>query len=317
MALAMALSACSGGKAPAETAKPETVFTPRTSFSADSAYSYVARQVSFGPRVPGTAPHRACADWLVETLRGFGADTVMVVGEEALMWNGDRVPVRNVFARFRGTGDGRPVLLAAHYDTRPWADEDPDPARRGEPFDGANDGASGVGVILEIARNIGAEPASAPVDILFTDVEDYGSSGIDGSWCVGAQQFAASHYPIPGGQPRWGILLDMVGGTDARFPYEMASLQIAPAPTAKVWDMARRLGLERRFPARNGGSIVDDHIYLYYGGIPTTDIIDSQNPATGSFPPTWHTHSDNLSNIDARVLSDVGAVVLNVVYDER
>lgn len=317
LSISIIFGACSGEKARAAWDAETVMFEERGAFSGDSAYAYVARQVEFGPRVPGTASHDACVEWLVGTLRGFGADTVMIIGTETTAWNGDRLPVRNILARFKGTSASRPILLAAHYDTRPWADEDSDPDARLHPFDGANDGASGVGVLLEIARNIGKEQTTVPVDILLTDVEDYGSSGFDSSWCLGAQQFAGDLPYAPGDMPRWGILLDMVGGHDAHFPREYFSVQYASVPTAKVWDVAGKLGLRNRFPMSMGGAITDDHIPLTAAGIHTTDIIESANSQTGSFPPSWHTREDNLSNIDATTLSDVGRTVLNVVYYEK
>lgn len=325
ISIGIALAAsCAGGNA--KNAAESAPFEERGAFSADSAYGYVARQVLFGPRVPGTGAHKECGDWLAEKLMSFGADTVMLIGSEVTTWDGTTVPVRNILARFRGASKHQtpPILLAAHYDTRPWADHDSDPAAREYPFDGANDGASGVGVILEIARNIGIERPATGIDILFTDVEDYGAreghAVSDDTWCLGSRQFAeyvfnnaASLMPLP----RWGILLDMVGGRDARFPREYFSTQIAPTPTAIIWDMAGRMGLRGRFPVRIGGAITDDHIPLSQAGIPTADIIESDNPHTGSFPPTWHTTADNIDNIDAATLSDVGRVVLNVIYNEK
>lgn len=311
------VGACSGGKVRAALESESVQFEERDSFSADSAFAFVERQVAFGPRVPGTPAHGECAAWLVEQLRAFGADTVMITGSDVTAFDGTVLPVKNIVARFKGAGKGRPVLLAAHYDTRPWADEDPDEAARELPFDGANDGASGVGVILEIARNIGIEPAAVPVEILLTDVEDYGSTGFDDSWCLGARQFAQTAVYDHSSRPRWGILLDMVGSRDARFSREYFSTRIAPQVVSKVWDMAGNLGLRNRFPTATGGAITDDHLPLSAVGIPTIDIIENDNPLTGSFPPTWHTRADNLENIDPATLSDVGRTVLNVIYYEK
>lgn len=312
-------TACTGKNANNPAAE-NPVFNERGAFSADSAFAYVARQVDFGPRVPGSSAHDECADWIIEQLQAFGADTVFSLRSETTAWNGTRLPVRNIMARFNVHSPSR-ILLAAHYDTRPWADQDDDPQAREQPFDGANDGASGVGVILEIARNLGLDKPEIGVDILFTDVEDYGvSSGVahsDDSWCLGARHFAENLPYSASTLPRYGILLDMVGGRGARFPREYLSLQVAPTATARVWDMAGRLGLRERFPMKIGGAVTDDHIPLSQAGILTTDIIESANPETGSFPPTWHTRGDNLQNIDPATLSDVGRVVLNVIYNEK
>lgn len=309
--------ACSDGKAQTARESDTAAFEERGAFSPDSAYSYVDAQVAFGPRVSGTAAHDACVDFLVDRLRSFGADTVMVVGTPVRVWDGTTLPVRNILARFKGSAAGAPILLAAHYDTRPWADQDYDAEARKHPFDGANDGASGVGVLLEIARNLGMQPSGVGVDILLTDVEDYGSTYVDDSWCLGSAQFAENLPYVAADRPRWGILLDMVGGRDARFPREYFSVQVAPQPVAKIWDMAGKLGLRQLFPMSMGGAITDDHLPLSAAGIPTADIIESKNSQTGSFPPTWHTRADNMENIDRGTLGDVGRVVLNVIYNEK
>lgn len=312
-------AACSNKEARAESdvASVSTHSFPGDIFSGDSAYNFVAGQVEFGPRVPGSQAHAKCSEWLAKTLKNFGADTVEIIGTPVKAWDGTTLPVKNIRARFKGTADTRPLLLVAHYDTRPWADSDPDESKRHSPIDGANDGASGVGVILEIARALGKRTPTVPVEILLTDAEDYGSTDVDGSWCLGAQQFAGNLPYELSRLPRWGILLDMVGGQNARFPQEYFSQQVASVPVSKIWNMAGRLGLRKRFPVSTGGAITDDHLPLSAAGIPTANIIESANPHTGSFPPYWHTHGDNISVIDPSTLADVGRVVLNVIYDEK
>ncbi len=322
----MLACSCSGNSqskaatASASAAKTEA-YTERGAFSADSAYAYAARQVEFGPRVPGTASHRKCADWLISQLESYGAE-VSTQLTEVTAWNGDRLPLRNIFARFNPKATAR-VLLVAHYDTRPWADQDPDPAKRDKPIDGANDGASGVAVLLEIARNLALEPASIGVDILLNDCEDYGArdeadlENTTETWCLGTQYFAKNMPFSVADMPRYGILLDIVGGRAARFHREYYSAYYAPTPTAKVWGMAQKLGLSDRFPMAIGGAAVDDHIPLIGAGIQTADIIENTNPQTNSFPPTWHTHADNMDNLDKESLGVVGRVVLNVIYNEK
>ncbi len=313
---------CSGGSAAAESKTDDGAYVEQGAFSADSAYGYVARQVAFGPRVPGTAAHDSCADWLVECLKRFGADTVAVSGSPVTAWDGTTLPVRNIFARYNSGAKMR-ILLVAHYDTRPWADHDPDPAKRMQPIDGANDGASGVAVLLEVARNLGMKHPEKGVDILFTDCEDYGvreGSGTgdsEDSWCLGTQQFVENLPYTASTMPRAGLLLDMVGGKNAKFNVEYFSASYAPAITARVWATAKKLGLADRFPASVGGAITDDHVPLIRAGIPTTDIIECANPSTGSFNPTWHTTADNLGNIDRSSLEAAGRVVLNVIYSEK
>lgn len=317
--IAALLCACSGRTARSESSAP-ALTEDRSAFSADSAMLWLKAQTDLGPRVPGSRAHDACVSYLTGRLRDFGADTVCVIGGSARTWEGKSLPVRNIFARY---GADRPahILLMAHYDTRPWADRDPEPANREKPIDGANDGASGVAVILEIARNLGIKAAEVGVDILLTDLEDSGATeeaaaGED-TWCLGAQDFAENLPYTPADRPRYGILLDMVGGKDARFHREYFSDRRASDATDRVWSMAARMGLGSRFIDAPGGAITDDHLPLIDAGIPVTDIIENMSAATGSFPATWHTLDDNFGNIDPQALSDVGRVVLNVIYYEK
>ncbi len=302
-----------------------TTTTPKATvlgaFSADSAYRYIADQVNFGPRVPGTAAHTACRDYIVAKLKDFGADSVITQNATVTAFNGDVLPISNIIAGFN-TANSKRILLAAHWDTRPWADNDITIEKRHRPIDGANDGGSGVAVLLEIARNLALKAPSVGVDLLFLDAEDYGDNSGFGenpdTWCLGAQYWADNIVPYRAdNMPVYGILLDMVGGRDAHFNYEAFALQNAPTPTRKVWSEAEQLGHASRFIRKVGGAVTDDHVVLTRAGIPTTDIIELNNPETMSFPPTWHTLDDNLANIDKETLKVVGDVVLNVVYKEK
>lgn len=302
-----------------------TPATPAVTFDTDSAMAYLKAQTDLGPRVPGTDPHSRCADWLIATLTRLGADTVIEQRATATAWNGDRLPLRNIVARF-GTRPGiNPVLLAAHWDTRPWADAEADPADIERPITGANDGASGVAVLLETARQAGIHGTTVPLELLIVDGEDYGSRqdhGDDTSWCLGTQQWLASAPGAEGGpytdatRPRYAILLDMVGGRDARFHREYISDLYAPAIVDMVWQTAASLGLADRFVNEPGGAVVDDHLFLNRAGIPAIDIIESLNPATGSFNPTWHTHSDTYDNIDPATIADVGRLVTHLTIKQ-
>lgn len=290
-------------------------------FNADSAYNFIARQVAFGPRVPNTPEHEACAQYLINELKRFGVDTMLVQRGKVTAYNGDNLDITNIIASINHKALRR-ILLVAHWDTRPWADNDSDPAKREQPILGANDGASGVGVLLEIARNLCQRKPNVGVDILFVDAEDYGSqkgfAGNPDSWCLGTQYFVEQNKPYnKNNLPVYGILLDMVGGKDARFHYEHFSKQNAPTPCLKIWSEAKRLGYDDIFINKLGGAITDDHIYLTDAGIPTCNIIETVNQETGSFPPTWHTHDDNMSNISKSSLKAVGETVLNVVYKEK
>lgn len=290
-------------------------------FNADSAYSYIAKQVAFGPRVPGTAEHRACRDWLVSKFKQLGIDSVIVQNTTVTASNGDVLPISNIIASFY-TNRPKRIAIAAHWDTRPWADQDTKADNRSKPILGANDGGSGVGVILELVRNLAQVRPNVGVDFILFDAEDYGESGgfdnNDDSWCLGSQYWSRNVVPYQADNlPEYGIVLDMVGGRNAVFNYEAYSVEKAPKPTIKVWSEAERLGYGNIFVRNVGGVIIDDHISMNRAGIPTTDIIELNNHQTGGFPPTWHTLDDNLDNIDKNTLKAVGETILNVIYKEK
>lgn len=299
-------------------AKEQFVKAPVT-FNRDSAYSYVRRQVSFGPRVSGSQANRDCRYFLVSELKRHGGEYVNVQHGDVTAFTGETLPIGNIMASFNPDLNDR-VLLIAHYDTRPWSDCDHNEENRMKPVVGANDGASGVAVILEIVRNLGLHKAPVGVDVLFVDAEDYGqASGFsthDSSWCLGTQYWV-EHMPYtPDNMPRYGVLFDMVGGVGARFHREYFSDHYARALVDKVWSVAERSGFDSRFINKGGGSVVDDHIFLNEAGIPTVDIIESKNATTGTFPPTWHTTEDTIDNIDPASLEAVGQTVLNLIYSE-
>lgn len=286
-----------GGDAAAETSAGDFV----SSFNPDSAYYYVGRQVAFGPRVPNTEAHRKAGEWLSSELRRHGAE---VVEQTPLLtaFDGTRLQARNIFGSFNPEA-GRRLLLLAHWDCRPWADEDPDPANHNRPVDGANDGASGVGVLLEVARGLKDLDPSVGVDILFVDAEDWGAEGDDSSWALGTKYFAANP-PRPGYAPEAAVLLDMVGAPDARFPREYFSQTNAPALTDMFWAAAARLGYGDWFPQSMGSAVTDDHVELLKAGIPAIDIIDYREGE--GFCPQWHTAADDMSGISRETLGRVG-----------
>lgn len=287
------------GVSAAETASVNENITP--SFSADSAYKYLARQVEFGPRVPNTEAHRKAGDWLVAELKRHGAE---VTEQKAGLTTFDNTPItaRNIFGQFNPGAEDR-ILLLAHYDCRPWADQDPDISKRNTPVDGANDGASGVAVLLEAARQLKATGSKKGVDILFVDAEDWGTDGDDESWAMGARYFANNPI-LPGYAPKMAILLDMVGGKEATFPREYFSQRYAAAINNAFWKAAAEAGYPELFTNEIGGAVTDDHIELLKAGIPAIDIIDYR--AGTGFNPTWHTSSDNLENISTETLDAVG-----------
>ncbi len=289
-------------------------------FNADTAFSYVARQVALGPRVPGTRANEKCAELIISELTRHGADSVFTQKGNLTAFNGDILPVTNITGRFNSRAPKR-ILVLAHYDTRPWADSDHDEENRSLPIPGANDGASGVAVMLEIARLLGQTAPEVGVDLLFVDVEDYGQAGgfsnHDESWALGTQMWAKSDPYKDDTLPDYGILLDMGGGIGAKFHREFFSDEYAPEIVNKVWGVAAASGYGDRFVNLKGGSVVDDHLFVNEIGIPTIDIIESKHDATGTFSPTWHTLNDDIDNIDRTSLKAAGQTVLNVIYNEK
>jgi Zn-dependent M28 family amino/carboxypeptidase len=288
-------------------------------FDAASAYGFVKKQVEFGPRVPGTPAHAACADWFVATLRQWTPD-VTVQEFKARAYDGRPLAGKNIIASFNAEAKDR-ILLCAHWDSRPFADHDPDPANHFKPVMGANDGASGVGVLLEVARCLSLRKPAVGVDILLLDLEDFGEhanwrGSSEDSWGLGSQHWAKNPHQA-GYRARFGILLDMVGAAGATFPMEGTSMYYAPAVVRKVWDAARGLGLGRYFIDRESDPLIDDHLYINRNtGIPTIDIID-YDAGRGGFPSSWHTVGDTLDRIDQKTMEAVGRTVLAVIRQEK
>lgn len=318
-AVVVGLTAC-GGKATGNGAadkKAEAVMAP-VEADADSLFGFVETQVGFGPRVPGSKGHEACRRYLTESLVGYGVDSVGIQAVGVETWEGKSVTAYNILGRINPEAKER-ILLVAHYDTRPWADEDPLEENRTTPIDGANDGASGVAVLLEVARCLKGMPLdSIGVDLLFVDLEDSGRSGEgeEDSWCLGTQKWVEAMPYADADRPMYGILLDMVGGKNAIFLREGLSQSHAKQIVDKVWALAAASGFGNRFPNDIGGSVIDDHLHINRAGIPCIDIIESYNQYSGSFNPTWHTTSDNLASIDRKTLRIVAQVVLNLLYRE-
>lgn len=308
----LTLSACrTSGASGADSAATSTADIPE--FNADSAFSYVKHQTDLGPRVPNTDAHRQASAWLVAQLKKRGAE---VVEQKVTLsaFDGTKLNAVNIMGRFQPEKTDR-VLLLAHYDCRPWADQDPDPSRRRQPVDGANDGASGVGVLLELARQLQLHPLPEDVpgiDILFVDAEDWGSENVDDSWALGANYFADNPI-VPGYAPAYAILLDMVGSGDATFYKEYFSEQSAPWLNSAIWTAAATAGYGHKFLPQVGGAITDDHRPLIERGIPAIDIIDYRRNPEG-FDPVWHTTADVIENISPQTLKAVGQTLLQFLY---
>ncbi|WP_439183891.1 M28 family peptidase [Carboxylicivirga taeanensis] len=290
-------------------------------FNSDSAYHYVAQQVAFGPRVPNTAEHAACANYLASELKRFGAD-VIVQEADVIAFDNTVLKAKNIIGQYNPEKSNR-ILLFAHWDTRPFADYDKDAAKRNTPIDGANDGGSGVGVLLEIARQIGQAGHQLGIDIIFFDAEDYGRPAHldvpykEDTWCLGSQYWGKNPHK-QNYTARYGILLDMVGAQNALFYKELYSLDFAPEIVDRVWNTAADLGYGQYFVFEQGGMITDDHVYVnQLTNIPCIDIIQHDPTSPTSFGSHWHTHDDNMDNIDKNTLKAVGQTVLEVIYNER
>ena len=306
------------GKASEKKQVESTVQVPV--FSSDSAYQYIQAQVDFGPRVPNTEKHAACAQYLSEKLRQFGAQ-VIEQRADLTAFDGTVLKAVNIIGSFQPENKKR-VLLFAHWDSRPWADHDPNPANRKKSVLGANDGASGVGVLLEIARQINKQQPNVGIDIIFFDAEDYGApehlanANTTNSWCLGSQYWAQNPH-VFNYRAQYGILLDMVGAPNATFYREQISDYYAKHIVDKVWNRAKILGFDSYFINRQGGAITDDHLYVnQIIGIPSIDIIQQNRKSAHGFGDYWHTVNDTMDNIDKNTLQAVGMTLLYVIYQE-
>ncbi|MEL7532632.1 MAG: M28 family peptidase [Bacteroidota bacterium] len=288
---------------------PAMVTTP--DFNADSAYEFVVKQVSFGPRVPNSAGHILCGNWLIDKFKTYGAK--VTVQEATLrLFDGSPVKARNIIAAYKPALANR-IILSAHWDTRPIADQDDE--RTGDPIDGANDGGSGVAVLLELARLFHAQSPTIGVDIILWDAEDNGRPNIENSYCLGSQHWARNKHAA-NYQARYGINLDMVGAANATFLKEGVSMGMASGVVQKVWSTGQRLGYGQYFSNQRVGAIVDDHVYMNDpGAVKSIDIIDMK--PEGGFFGAWHTHDDNIDVISRETLKAVGQTVAEVVYQEK
>ncbi len=272
-------------------------------FDSESAYRYLKIQCGFGPRYPGSEGHIRCQKFLVDELSKY-ADRVE---RQPFLYSNQKLRTKttlnNLIAYF-GNQDN-PILLCAHWDTRPWADFDPIKKNRDKPILGANDGASGVAVLLEIARIMKENPPPVGVCIVLFDGEDSGTYGIDKTWCVGSRFFA--HNLPPDFNPQYGILIDMIGDRDLTLPMEKNSLRYAEDLVYKVWTIARQKGLNQ-FIFSEGSEIIDDHLELIKVGIPVIDIIDFEYPY-------WHTLGDTEDKCSPESLGVVGTLLLSLIYE--
>lgn len=285
-------------------------------FIADSAYAFIKTQCDFGPRVPNSKGHIACGDYLVKKMTSW-ADTVIVQKGVVTAYDGTRLNFRNIVATFNPKNKNR-ILLFAHWDTRPWADKDE--KDKDKPIIGADDGASGVGVLMEVARLLKLNKIELGIDIIFFDAEDYGKEGggseAEDTYALGTQYWTKNLH-VPGYTANYGILLDMVGAKNAQFRYEGLSYERASNVVLNVWNTAESLGYSNYFLRQDGGWVTDDHVYVNEMGIPAIDIINSDLSSRNGFAKHWHTHADNMDVIDKNTLRAVGQTLMSVLFRER
>lgn len=324
--LTVAVVACSNnsskstGNGQEETDKDiPVVNVPR--FNADSAYLYIQAQADFGPRVPNTTAHKACGEYLSNKLKQLGA-TVYDQYADLMAYDNTLLKARNIIGSYNPESKRR-VLLCSHWDSRPYADQESDEKKQHTPILGVNDGASGVGVLLEVARQLQQQAPTLGIDIIFFDAEDYGIPSFykgtykNDTWCLGSQYWGRMPH-VEGYNARFGILLDMVGGKNASFYQELFSKRTASKYVKKIWDTAHRLGFGNLFPKEQGTEVTDDHVYVYnLRQIPCVDIINYNPDSDTGFGDFWHTEADNMDIIDKSTLNAVGQTLLEVIYNEK
>lgn len=283
-------------------------------FNADSAYSYIEKQLSFGFRVPNTAAHEKCANYLIQFFKQY-ADTLYVQKYTVTAFDKTTLKSTNIIASFNPHAANR-IMLSAHWDSRPFADQDTIDTNK--PIPAANDAGSGVAVLMEIARVLKTQPANIGVDLVLFDAEDYGQPEdselphVQDSYCLGSQYWASNPH-TPNYRADFGVNLDMVGASDAVFMREQISAVNADWVTQYVWGLANRLGYGSLFVSQIGGAVTDDHLYVMKGRqFPCIDIIHYSNQS--GFGIHWHTHRDDLNWISKGTLEAVGKTVLQTVY---
>jgi hypothetical protein len=288
----LVLSACGGD---ADGAAPQ--------FDGQASMQYIQAQLDFGPRIPGTPAHRQAGDWIVQQMRER-ADTVLVQEWIHVTADGDSLPMRNIFARFNPDASQR-ILYLAHWDTRPISDQETDASQRALPVPGANDGASGVALLIGVADALVKNPPNVGVDLLFVDGEDFGNFSSNTDVLIGSKYFA-QNLPSPDYRPLFGVLWDMVGDANLRIYQEGYSMQRAPEVVSRVWQTAADLGYHQYFVATGGISITDDHIPLLDAGLRVINVIDIDYPA-------HHTPRDTFDKVSEQSMQIVGNVALELI----
>ncbi len=299
------LTACQNGS------QTNTSVTCPTS-NADSVFTFVKSQTQFGARVPNSQAHNECVQYIANTLSRYGAEVTLQTAD-LTAHDGKTLHSTNIIGSYNKASKNR-IFIAAHYDSRPWSDEEMLKENAAKPVIGANDGASGCGVMLELARILQTDTTGIGIDLIFFDSEDYGVSEAENSFCLGSQYWS-KEAKISGYTAKFGILLDMVGDPNAKFYKEQVSTYFAKDIVDMVWSKASKAGYSNLFINEDGGAITDDHYYVnLMAGIPCIDIIDYV-PGRG-FPDTWHTNNDVIENISPTTLQSVTDVLLRVIYNK-
>lgn len=320
--LGMAVGFCScrqRSNTPIETSGQQNNRVSAPVCNSDSLLAFVKAQTDFGPRVPNSTAQKNCADYLSRQLESYGA-IVRTQAFESLCWDKTKMQGYNIIASFFPEKQRR-VLLCAHWDSRPYADQEPDPKAMNTPIDGANDGASGTAVLLEIARLLQQQSPAVGVDIVLFDLEDSGkphserpAQGDEYTWCLGSQYWSEH---LEEERPMFGILLDMVGTENPCFVMEATSMYYAPDIMRKVWAQAARMGYGSIFRSQASGALIDDHLFINsMANIPTIDIIHYDAQSSSGFFPHWHTRQDNMEHICPATLKITTDVVLAVLFNE-
>jgi hypothetical protein len=279
---------------------------PPREFDGTSAFRYIETQVGFGPRVPGTEPHRRMEEWLGKELAGR-ADTVVAQRWTHVTAKGDSLPMTNFIARFKPAAPQR-LLFLAHWDSRPHADG-PASTDSTAPVPGANDGGSGVALLLGVADVLKRAPPAVGVDLLFVDGEDYGDfTATPNDVLIGSRHYAANQ--LPGPEPLYAVLFDLVADKDLQIYQEGNSLVGAPEVVSLVWETARTVGQGGTFIDTPRHTLIDDHLELQKAGIRAIDVVDFDYPS-------WHTPGDTIDKVSAASLQIVGDLAMALVRRER
>lgn len=289
-------------------------------FNADSAYTYIEKQLSFGTRITGTPTHKKCGEWIVNKFKSFGAE-VMVQPATVTASTGEKLQMQNIIASVNPTAKKR-IMISAHWDSRPWADNDSLPEYHTKPIMAANDAGSGVAVALEMARLFQTKNPNVGVDFILWDAEDWGKSEAENSFCLGSQYWAKNKHKKDY-RAEYGINLDMVGAKGATFYQDKLSLKQAASETENIWRIANELGYGNYFYFEPiGDELIDDYKYAIEGGVKMVEIIDRRlqvYEGRNYFPffPYWHTHKDNIDCIDRNTLKAIGQTLMEVVMREK